>query len=112
MQKILMETEALLRQGIPRRRIDAGYSLNGRDLYVYPAEGIDTARDEPPIPLIIDSPVLPYIISTSPITNTMIWRQFSGCGPLGFGRRSLFLLKAEESLTHDHPKALPDGRLE
>ena len=39
MQRIVTQTEALQRQGIPRQQIDAGYSLNGRDLYVYPAEG-------------------------------------------------------------------------
>lgn len=94
MEKIVMETEALLRQGIPRKQIDAGYSLNGRDLYVYPAQGIDTARDEPRIPLITTPTTLPYIISTSPIRDTVIWRRFSGCGPLGFGRRPLFVLKA------------------
>jgi hypothetical protein len=99
LQEIVMETEALVRQGIPRRQIDAGYSLNGRDLYVYPAEGMDTARDEPPIPLIISSPVSSYVISTSSIPNTVIWRQLSGCGPVGFGRRPLFVLKANARST-------------
>jgi Dolichyl-phosphate-mannose-protein mannosyltransferase len=94
MQEIVMETDALLRQGIPRKQIDAGYALNGRDLYVYPAQGIDTARDEPPIPLITSPATLPYVISTSLLPNTIIWRRFSGCGGLGFGRRPLFVLKA------------------
>jgi hypothetical protein len=95
MQRVAMQTEALIRQGIPRRQIDAGYSLNGRDLYVYPAKGMDSAHDEPPIPLIIRSPVLPYVISNSPIANSVILRRFSACGPFGFGRRSLFVLKTE-----------------
>jgi Dolichyl-phosphate-mannose-protein mannosyltransferase len=94
MQKIVMETDVLLRQGIPRMQIDAGYSLNGRDLYIYPAQGIDTARDEPRIPLITTPTTLPYVISTSPIRDTVIWRRFSGCGPLGFGHRPLFVLRA------------------
>jgi len=94
MQKIMMETGALMQQGIPRKQIDAGYSLNGRDLYVYPAQGIDAARDEPPIPLITSPSTLPYVIATSAMRNTVIWRGFSGCGPLGFGRRPLFILKA------------------
>jgi hypothetical protein len=94
MQRIVMETDALLHQGIARKQIDAGYSLNGRDLYVYPAEGIDTARDEPPIPLITSRITLPYIISSSPAPNTVIWRRFSGCGPSGFGQRPLFVLKS------------------
>ncbi|MBV8053679.1 MAG: hypothetical protein JO071_00390 [Deltaproteobacteria bacterium] len=94
MQNIVMETDALLRQGIPRKQIDAGYSLNGRDLYTYPAQGIDTARDEPRIPLITTPNTLPYVISTSPIRDTVIWRRFSGCGPLGFGHRPLYVLRA------------------
>jgi hypothetical protein len=94
MQKIVMETGALLQQGISRKQIDAGYSLNGRDLYIYPVQGIDTARDEPRIPLITTPTTLPYVISTSPIRDTVIWHRFSGCGPLGFGRRPLFVLRA------------------
>jgi hypothetical protein len=93
MQMIVTETEALVRQGIPRSQIDAGYSLNGRDLYVYPVRGRETARDEPPIPLIIGSPVAPYVISTSPMPDNTIWRRFSVCGPLGFGLRPLFILR-------------------
>jgi len=93
MQQIVMQSENLLRRGIPREQIDAGYSLNGRDLYVYPAEGITEER-EPLIPLIIGSTTLPYIISTSPLPNRTVWQKFSGCGPLGFGRRPLFVLKA------------------
>jgi hypothetical protein len=93
MQKIVMETDALLQQGVPRKEIDAGYSLDGRDLYVYPVQGIDTARDEPPIPLITTPITLPYVISTSVLRDAVIWRKFSGCGPLGFGSRPLFVLK-------------------
>jgi dolichyl-phosphate-mannose-protein mannosyltransferase len=93
MQRIVSQTGALLRQGIPRGKIDAGYALNGRDLYVYPAQGIDTARDEPPIPLITTPSAAPYLISTSTRRNAVIWHKFSGCGPLGFGSRPLFVLK-------------------
>jgi hypothetical protein len=99
MQKIVIETNALLRQGIPRKQIDAGYSLNGRDLYVYPARGMDAARDEPPIPLITSGIILPYVIAVSPMPRTLVWRRFAGCGPLGFGGRPLFILKSTP-----HPK--------
>jgi hypothetical protein len=102
MQRVVMQTEALLRQGIPRQQIDAGYSLNGRDLYVYPAEG--TLRElEPPIPLIVGSTILPYVISTSPIPNTVVWQKFSGCGPLGFGSRPLFVLREKVRSSSLHP---------
>jgi len=93
MQKVVSQTSALLRQGIPRKEIDAGYALNGRDLYVYPAHGIDAARDEPPIPLITTPTTVPYVISTSTLRDAVIWHRFSGCGPLGFGSRPLFVLK-------------------
>jgi hypothetical protein len=93
MQQVVNQTEILLRQGIPRRQIDAGYSLNGRDLYVYPVGG--QTEHEPSIPLVIGSSILPYVIATSRMPNTAIWREFSGCGPLGFGDRPLFVLKSE-----------------
>jgi len=103
MEEIVMQMEDLLRQGIARKQIDAGYSLNGRDLYIYPAEGIDTAGYEPPIPLITSATTLPYVISASTIPNTVIWRRFSGCGPLGFGRRPLFVLKTNAPPTPPPP---------
>jgi hypothetical protein len=93
MQMIVTETGAMVRQGIPRSQIDAGYSLNGRDLYVYPEHGTETQGNEPRIPLVIGSPVLPYVVSTSPMPHTVIWRHFSGCGPLGLGGRPLFILR-------------------
>ncbi len=94
MQAVVNQTESLLRQGVPRRQLDAGYSLNGRDLYVYPAN--HEPEQEPPIPLVIGSSRSPYLIALSRMPNTAIWRQFSGCGPLGVGVRPLFVLKSEK----------------
>ncbi len=93
MQTIVLETNDLVRQGVSRKQIDAGYSLNGRDLYVYPTEGMDTQACEPKIPGITTGATLPYTIATSPVPNTVVWRRFSGRGPLGFGDRLLFVLR-------------------
>ena len=42
MQVILTTRNELEREGVPRSAIDAGYVLNGEDLYRYPKHGIET----------------------------------------------------------------------
>jgi len=43
---ILATRDELERQGVPRSSIDAGYVLNGEDLYRYPKHGIETRELE------------------------------------------------------------------
>ena len=44
MAVILATRNELEREGVPRSSIDAGYVLNGEDLYRYPKHGIETTR--------------------------------------------------------------------
>jgi hypothetical protein len=93
MQAVVHERDELLQQGISRASIDAGYSLNGADLYRYPAQGMDTQAFEAGIPMITASIVSPYTIAAAPVPGTEILRCFSWPGPFGFGARPLYVLR-------------------
>ena len=90
---MLAMRDALEQQGIPRSAIDAGYSLNGQDLYRYPKQGIETMKYEAGIPMITSPSVGQYTIASGPIEGTRLVRKFSWPGPFGLGHRDLFLLK-------------------
>jgi hypothetical protein len=83
----------LLERGVARRAIDAGYPLNGEDLYRYPRLGIDTPRMEAGIPMITSGRTDEYTIAAEPIVGTRIVRRFRWPGPLGFGTRDIYVLK-------------------
>lgn len=93
-QAVLEARNALLARGIPRSAIDAGYPLDGQDLYRYPRGGIETPTDERGIAMVTSSEPRPYMITAAPIAGAAIVRQFSWPGPFGIGaRRPLYVLR-------------------
>jgi hypothetical protein len=96
----------LLRAGVKRRFIDAGYALNGEDLYRYPRVGTDTLRLEAGIPMITSSAEDEYTITLDPIPGTTVVRRYHWPGPLGFGRRTIYVVKKVRALRrHMEPAA-------
>jgi hypothetical protein len=85
--------DALEREGVPRSAIDAGYSLNGNDLYRYPKHGIDSMKLESGIPMITSPRVVEYTLASAPIAGTEIVSRFKWPGPFGLGSRQLYVLK-------------------
>ncbi|HUA35320.1 MAG TPA: glycosyltransferase family 39 protein [Candidatus Binataceae bacterium] len=85
--------DALEREGVRRSAIDAGYSLNGNDLYRYPKHGIDSMKLEAGIPMITSPGVDEYTLASAPIAGTQIVSRFSWPGPFGLGSRELYVLK-------------------
>jgi 4-amino-4-deoxy-L-arabinose transferase-like glycosyltransferase len=83
----------LLERGVPRRAIDAGYPLNGEDLYRYPRLGIDTQRMEAGIPMITSGQTDEYTVAVEPLIGTKIVRRYRWPGPFGFGTREIYVLK-------------------
>jgi hypothetical protein len=83
----------LLERGVPRRAIDAGYPLNGQDLYRYPRLGVETPRMEAGIPMITSGRTDEYTIAVEPLVGTRIVKRFRWPGPLGFGSRDIYVLK-------------------
>ncbi len=90
---ILAARNALEHQGVPRTAIDAGYSLNGEDLYRYPKHGIETMKLEEGIPMITSPTVGEYTIASDAIAGADIVQRLKVPGPLGLGHRYFYLVK-------------------
>ena len=92
---ILAARNALEREGVPRSAIDAGYSLNGEDLYRYPKHGIETMKLEAGIPMITSPKVDEYTIASDAIPGAEIVRRFKAPGPFGLGHRYFYLVRKQ-----------------
>jgi hypothetical protein len=90
---ILAARNALEREGVPRSAIDAGYSLNGEDLYRYPKHGVETMKLEAGIPMITSPKVDEYTIASDAIPGSEIVRRLKVPGPFGLGHRYFYLVK-------------------
>ncbi|HZC45873.1 MAG TPA: phospholipid carrier-dependent glycosyltransferase [Candidatus Acidoferrum sp.] len=93
MAVILATRNELEREGVPRTAIDAGYALNGEDLYRYPKHGIETMELEAGIPMITSPKVNEYTIASVPIPGTEVVRRLTWPGPFGLGHRYFYLVK-------------------
>jgi hypothetical protein len=92
---ILATRDQLEHEGVPRSAIDAGYALNGEDLYRYPKHGIETMKLESGIPMITSEKVGEYTIASGPIAGTEVVRCLEWPGPFGFGHRYFYLVKKQ-----------------
>ena len=104
---ILAARNTLEHEGVPRSSIDAGYSLNGEDLYRYPKHGIDTMKLEAGIPMITSPKVDEYTIASDGIVGAEIVRRFKVPGPFGLGHRYFYLVRKRRTpaLSGDsHPR--------
>jgi hypothetical protein len=99
--------DTLERKGVPRSAIDAGYSINGNDLYRYPKHGIDTMKLESGIPMITSPGVDQYTIASAPIPGTKVIQRFKWPGPFGFGSRYLYVTRKEGVAPANQSSAAP-----
>ena len=104
---ILAARNALEREGVPRAAIDAGYSLNGEDLYRYPKHGIETMKLEAGIPMITSPKVDEYTIASDAIPGAEIVRRFKAPGPFGLGHRYFYLVRKRRTPARPDPTS-PD----
>jgi len=96
---ILAARNTLEREGVPRSAIDAGYSLNGEDLYRYPKHGIETMKLEAGIPMITSPKVDEYTIASDAIPGAEIVQRFKAPGPFGLGHRYFYLVRKRRAPT-------------
>jgi hypothetical protein len=92
---ILATRNQLEHEGVPRSAIDAGYALNGEDLYRYPKHGIETMKLESGIPMITSPKVDEYTIASGPVAGAEVVRRLEWPGPFGLGHRYFYLLKKQ-----------------
>ncbi|MGB7469540.1 MAG: hypothetical protein WBW58_09215, partial [Candidatus Acidiferrum sp.] len=95
MAAILATRNELERKGVPRSAIDAGYALNGEDLYRYPKHGIDTMKLEAGIPMITSEQLDEYTIASKPLDGTQVVRRLEWPGAFGLGHRYFYLVKKQ-----------------
>lgn len=109
---ILATRNELEHEGVPRSAIDAGYALNGEDLYRYPKQGIETMKLEAGIPMITSQKVDEYTIASEPIAGTEVVRRLKWPGPFGLGHRYFYLVKQRAAAGNgsNPPNAAPAGR--
>jgi len=107
MAVVLATTNQLEREGVPRSAIDAGYALNGEDLYRYPKHGIDSMQLEAGIPMITSPTVGEYTIASGPIPGTEVVRRLEWPGLFGLGHRHFYLLKESAPAGSDSSATAP-----
>ncbi|HLX36314.1 MAG TPA: hypothetical protein VKR29_00885 [Candidatus Binataceae bacterium] len=84
---VIATRDMLEQRGIARASIDAGYALNGMELYPFP-DGDDSS-----VPMITSSKLSEYTVASSPIAGTEIVGTFAWPGPFGFRKRELYVLR-------------------
>ena len=90
---VIAARDMLEKQGVRRSSIDAGYELNGLELYRFPRKGEETAREEAGIPMITSGRVDDYTIASRPFQGTRIVGRIPWPGPFAIGERELYILK-------------------
>ena len=94
---VMSVRDGLIRRGVARSAIDAGYPLNGNDLYRNPPPGgRETDAMESGIPLITTLQFKPYTIAVEPLPGAEIIERSHWPGIFGFGRRPLYLLRTRD----------------
>jgi hypothetical protein len=101
LEVLVTARNTLEREGVPRSAIDAGYSLNGEDLYRYPKHGIDTMRLEAGIPMITSRTIDEYTLASEPIPGTDVVKRIRWPGPFGLGHRYIYLVKKSATRAGD-----------
>ncbi len=105
MAVVLATRNELEHEGIPRSAIDAGYALNGEDLYRYPKHGIEAMKLEAGIPMITSQKVGEYTIASEPIAGMEVVRRLKWPGPFGLGHRYFYLLKLPVAPSNEQDKS-------
>ncbi len=111
MAVVLATRNELEREGVSRSAIDAGYALNGEDLYRYPKHGIETMELEAGIPMITSQKMVEYAIASEPIAGTQVVGRLKWPGTFGLGHRYFYLLKQLTPAGISPPSAPPAAPL-
>jgi hypothetical protein len=88
------EAVAWLREkSIPFASIDAGYVLNGWNLYAHPENLPPGALPERDVPLVTSGEKKPYVIAASPIAGYRVIREYSWAIPLTSFKPKVYVLE-------------------
>ncbi len=101
---VMAARDMLEKSGIKRSAIDAGYELNGLELYRFARPGGEPVREEAEIPMITSATVEEYTIAARPFPGTEIVGKISSPGPFGLGSREMYVVRRIH-----HEKNAPSG---
>ncbi len=90
---VIAARDMLESRGIKRADIDAGYALNGLDLYRFAREGGESPSEAAHVPMITSANVAAYTMAALPFPSTAIIGTITQPGPFGLGSRSLYVLR-------------------
>jgi hypothetical protein len=96
---VMAARDMLEKKGIRRAAIDAGYELNGLDLYKFARSGEDTLPQKLEVPLITTSKGSEYTIAMRPLPETEVIGTILWPGPFGFGSREMYVVRR---IDHDN----------
>jgi hypothetical protein len=90
---VIAARDMLESRGIKRASIDAGYELNGLDLYRFARPGGESPDEAAHVPMITSAKLDDYTIAAGPIAGTETVGKISRPGPFGLGSREIYLLR-------------------
>jgi Dolichyl-phosphate-mannose-protein mannosyltransferase len=94
---VIAARDTLQREGIPRSAIDAGYELNGLELYRFSHTSEDTLAMESGIPMVTSERIDEYTLASHPFQGTTIMGRIAYPGPFGIGKRELYILRRTDT---------------
>jgi hypothetical protein len=97
---IVAARDVLEKQGIARADIDAGYELNGLDLYRFTESGQESESEQAGIPMITSSRLADYTIAQRPLPGTEVIGTISWPGPFGLGARQMYVVRRMVETKH------------
>jgi hypothetical protein len=90
---VIVARDVLVKKGVPRSAIDAGYELNGLELYRFARPSAERVPDEAAIPMITTNELDEYTIASQPIPGTTTIGRAPVPGLFGIGYREIYILQ-------------------
>jgi hypothetical protein len=94
---VIAARDTLVSRGIKRSAIDAGYALNGLDLYRFARPGGESPREVAEVPMITSAKIEEYTIAAGPIPGTEIVDTIRLPGMFGLGSHEIYVLRRIQS---------------
>jgi hypothetical protein len=94
---VMAARDTLVRRGIKRSAIDAGYELNGLDLYRFARPGGESPREVADVPMIMSAKIEEYTIAAGPIRGTETVDTIRLPAMFGLGSQEIYVLHRIQS---------------
>ena len=96
---VMAARDTLEERGIKRSAIDAGYGLNGLDLYRFARAGGESPHDVAEVPMIMSAKLDEFTIAAGPIPGTEVVDTITLPGMFGLGSREIYVVRRIEDGT-------------